>query len=96
MNQKKAARLNPSEKELRDSVYSWINDINGIAENEIDEVPKGWATLEMISKIKGINIKTMEYQLKQSVAKGKVKRKQFRVQNGRCKQMIWHYYKNET
>lgn len=93
MHQKKPRRLDPSEKELRDSAYDWINDIEGIVKNELDEVPEGWATVEKMARIKGINIKTMEYQLKEAVAKGKLQRKQFRIQNGRAKQMIWHYYK---
>ena len=93
MHQKKPRRLDPSEKELRDSAYDWINDIEGIAQNELDEVPEGWATSEMMARIKGLAHKTMEYQLKEAVAKGKLQRKQFRIQNGRCKQMIWHYYK---
>ena len=93
MSQKKAARLNPSESELRSSMYAWVDDIEFLTKKEIDDVPEGWITLEILSEIKKIPPKTIEYQCKQACRRGEMQRKQFRIQAGRAKQMVWHYYK---
>ena len=93
MSRKKPLRLNPSEADLRSSMYSWVNDIKFLTHKELDEVPEGWITLEMLSVIKNIPAKTIEYQCKQACRRGEMQRKQFRIQAGRAKQMVWHYYK---
>ena len=96
MSQKKAARLNPSEADLKASIYSWIDEADKTECVITDDVPKGWATVLQLAELKDVPKTTMDARLQRYMKSGLVQRKKFRVKTGCGVVPTWHYYKNET
>jgi hypothetical protein len=93
MNRKKAVRLNPSEADLKESIYSWVDDAQNTDYIITDEVPKGWATVLQLAEHKNIPRTTMDSRLTKYLKAGLVQRKKFRIKTGCGVVSTWHYYK---
>ena len=76
MSQKK---INPSESELRNSAYDWINKTE---EYTVENVPEGWLTCQQICEIKNISIGQAEVLVKKMVNNGEWQKKKFRIRTG--------------
>lgn len=94
MNQKKAARLNPSEADLKASIASWLDEVDTTPCVVVDEVPKGWATVLELSEIKNVPKTTMDARLKRYFKAGLIKKKQFRIKTACGVVPVWHYFKS--
>lgn len=76
MNRKK---INPSESELRNSAFDWINK----TENYLEEnVPEGWLTCQQICHMKNMTTGQAETLLRRMINNGEWKKKSFRIKIG--------------
>jgi len=90
MNQKK---LNPSESDLKASIYAWTDKIDTPPKAEVDKVPEGWVTMKQLADHKKVPLTTMYSRVARHLKAGTMQQKEFLIHNGRCTQYITHYYK---
>jgi hypothetical protein len=86
MNRKK---INPSESELRNSAYNWLNKADDYS---IEEVPEGWLTCQQIAELKNITAPQAEGLVRKMVDNGDWKKRSFRIRAGSAGvRMVMHY-----
>jgi hypothetical protein len=89
MSRKKQNLLNPSELDLKNSAYAWIQQTNEIKE---DEVPLGWVNAKQLCEIWNLSIGKVETIINKNLSSNKWEKKQFRIKiGGAGVKPTWHY-----
>jgi hypothetical protein len=85
-------KVNPSEADLRSSIYSWVDKTDKPPRAEVDIVPEGWMTMEQMAEHKNVPVTTMYSRVARHLKAGTIQKKKFFVRNGRFTQDINHYF----
>jgi hypothetical protein len=76
MNRKK---INPSESELRNSAFNWLNKADDYS---VEEVPEGWLTCQQIAELKNMTLPQTEGLVRKMVDNGDWQKRSFRIRAG--------------
>ena len=90
-DRKRLALPNRLKGSLKRDLENWAAEFVHYCNQQDEEVPDGWLTIKQIAKGLGKSNQTVRTRLREMEAKGKLKKRRFKIKAGSRVRSVFHY-----